>query len=638
MPTPSNMGVRASTRPSSQSPVLDMRWMPPEQATPGDHNNYKETMTFRPVAASVATLAIAALVFGALGVSPALAAPAPETTASPSTQASTTPAATPLPSNPTVLTPSPVPTEEAVAPVPTSLPTAAPLSSTPAHTTTPAAERPSGGGAVMGEAGQKAPSAVARPFSAQALSEPSVGDQPAGTEGRPLGLDVSGWQQNVNWTSVKKSGARFAYIKTSEGPWTLNDYFAQQYNGASSVGLLRGGYHFARPSLSSGASQARVMLESGGGWSADGKTLPPALDLEDNPYVASDGTNTCYGMTPSALVSWAKDFTNTIKSSTGKDAVIYSSYYFWQNCMGASNAFASSNPLWIAAYYAASPWMPGNWPTYTFWQYANDHADAAQTIPATFPGDQNVFNGTMDQLRTLAGASPVAPAPPPVLGKVPGSTPVSGKWAGDGKSYVGWFKDGFWCLEMPGNQRSCFNFGAAGDKPVTGDWNGDGVATVGIVRGDSWQLTNSLRWLSVDIVQAFGVASDVPITGDWDGDGKTTIGIFRGASWQTTNSQARGPRVDSSTHFGVATDTPLVGDWNGDKRDTYAVRRNDTFWLTDSQQSPTVSKVFAYGIGSDIPATGDWAATGKTSVGIIRGNTWQLSHSLSSLTVDSVRF
>lgn len=594
-------------------------------------------MKSSPVSARLAALAVATILLGGIGTAPVFATSDTVSTAK-ATQPTESSLASPTTSAPSAETgsPTPTPAPSLLQAPPASVPTP---SSSPISTATPEAngmQRPTDGGATMGQAGKQA-AQISAPLSRQLsrMSEPTVGEQPPGTDGLPLGLDVSGHQKNVDWNAVKNSGARFAYIKTSEGPWTLNDFFAQQYNGAASVGLIRGGYHFARPNWSSGASQAQVMLESGGGWSPDGITLPPALDIEDNPYVKTDGTNKCYGMSPATLVNWVKDFTSTIKASTGRDAVIYSSYYFWQECLGNSNAFANSNPLWIAAYYASSPWMPGQWPQYTFWQYANNFADQNQTMPATFPGDQNVFNGTMDQLRVFAGG---VPAPKAVLGIVPGATAISGKWAGDGKTYVGWFKDAFWCLEMPADTRKCFNFGAPGDKPVIGDWNGDGTATIGIVRGDSWQLTNSLKTLSVDIVQTFGVPSDTPITGDWDGDGKTTIGIFRNSSWQTTNSQSRGPQVDSVSNFGVPTDIPLVGDWNGDKRDTFGVRRNDTFWLTNSQQSPTVSNVFAYGIGTDTAVTGDWDGNGKTSVGILRGNTWQLTNDFARLTVDSIRF
>lgn len=49
-----------------------------------------------------------------------------------------------------------------------------------------------------------------------------------------------------------------------------NPDFSKQYTGATNEGLIRGGYHFARPGSSSGAAQANYFLAHGGGWSADG--------------------------------------------------------------------------------------------------------------------------------------------------------------------------------------------------------------------------------------------------------------------------------------------------------------------------------------------------------------------------------
>jgi GH25 family lysozyme M1 (1,4-beta-N-acetylmuramidase) len=56
--------------------------------------------------------------------------------------------------------------------------------------------------------------------------------------------------------------------------------FSANYNGAYNAGIIRGAYHFAHPDTSSGATQATYFLAHGGGWSADGKTLPGALDIE----------------------------------------------------------------------------------------------------------------------------------------------------------------------------------------------------------------------------------------------------------------------------------------------------------------------------------------------------------------------
>ena len=39
----------------------------------------------------------------------------------------------------------------------------------------------------------------------------------------------------------------------------------------------------AQPHAMPGSTQADYFVNHGGGWSADGKTLPPAIDLEYNP-------------------------------------------------------------------------------------------------------------------------------------------------------------------------------------------------------------------------------------------------------------------------------------------------------------------------------------------------------------------
>ena len=199
------------------------------------------------------------------------------------------------------------------------------------------------------------------------------------------GIDVSGYQGNVDWTAQWNAGKRFAYTKASEGNYYTNPYFAQQYNGSYNVGMIRGAYHFATPNDSSGANQATYFLAHGGGWSKDGKTLPGALDIEYNPYGA-----TCYGLSQSAMVSWIRDFLNTYKAKTGRDPVIYTNLDWWTQCTGNSSAFNSTNPLWVARYASAPGTLPGGWPFYTIWQWTSS------------PLDQNHFNGDYSRLQALA--------------------------------------------------------------------------------------------------------------------------------------------------------------------------------------------------------------------------------------------
>ncbi|NJP46108.1 lysozyme [Actinacidiphila epipremni] len=202
------------------------------------------------------------------------------------------------------------------------------------------------------------------------------------------GLDVSGYQGNVNWASVAANGGRFAYIKATESTSYTNPYFTQQYNGSYNAGLIRGAYHFATPNTSSGAAQADYFLAHGGGWSKDGKTLPGMLDIEWNPYGA-----TCYGLSASAMVNWILSFSNEYHAKTTRWVTIYTATSWWSQCTGNTGDFSSTNPLALANYNGSPGPMPYHWPYQTIWQYADS---------GIFPGDQDAFNGDFSRVQALA--------------------------------------------------------------------------------------------------------------------------------------------------------------------------------------------------------------------------------------------
>ncbi|MGB2567104.1 lysozyme [Micromonospora citrea] len=223
---------------------------------------------------------------------------------------------------------------------------------------------------------------------AAALRPTSADAAPAGLPG----LDVSSYQGNVNWSAAWSNGARFAYVKATEGTGYTNPYFAQQYNGSYTVGMIRGAYHLALPDRSSGATQANWFVDHGGGWSRDGRTLPGALDIEYNPYGA-----TCYGLSQSGMRSWITSFVNQYRARTGRWATIYTTTDWWSTCTGNYSGFAATNPLWIARYAGAVGTLPAGWPTYSFWQWSSS---------GVLPGDQNVWNGSLDRLKVLACDGP----------------------------------------------------------------------------------------------------------------------------------------------------------------------------------------------------------------------------------------
>jgi GH25 family lysozyme M1 (1,4-beta-N-acetylmuramidase) len=220
-------------------------------------------------------------------------------------------------------------------------------------------------------------------------SAPGPAPPLAAASGLP-GIDVSAYQGNLTWSSIAPR-IDFVYAKATEGTYYTNPDFNNQYTGPYNAGLHRGAYHFAIPSNSSGATQARYFVSHGGGWAGEGLTLPGAVDIEYNPYGAE-----CYGLTRAQMTSWVWSFVNEYAYLTGRYPVIYSPYAWWSTCTSNATGFASYDPFWIARYASTPGTLPAGYGFYTFWQYADAGSE---------PGDQDVFNGSQGSLQSLAAGT-----------------------------------------------------------------------------------------------------------------------------------------------------------------------------------------------------------------------------------------
>ncbi len=218
--------------------------------------------------------------------------------------------------------------------------------------------------------------------------QPASGLLPAATQ--TPGLDVSHYQGTINWANVKSLGAKFAYIKATEGTTYHDPNFSTNYLQAYNQGIIRGAYHYARPDSSGAVAQADYFASHGGAWSADGLTLPGVLDIEWG--TASQGGD-CYGLGQASMVSWILAFSNEYHAKTTRWPVIYTSTSWWSECTGNRGDFSSTNPLFVARYASTVGTLPYNWSYQTIWQYADS---------GTFPGDQDRFNGDYSRVQALA--------------------------------------------------------------------------------------------------------------------------------------------------------------------------------------------------------------------------------------------
>src|ERR1700758_3508789 len=75
-----------------------------------------------------------------------------------------------------------------------------------------------------------------------------------------LGVDVSSYEGNINWTKVRAGGYTFAFTKATEGVTITDSYFtANQVNGVA-AGMYMGAYHFAHPENNTAVAEANYFL------------------------------------------------------------------------------------------------------------------------------------------------------------------------------------------------------------------------------------------------------------------------------------------------------------------------------------------------------------------------------------------
>lgn len=188
------------------------------------------------------------------------------------------------------------------------------------------------------------------------------------------GIDVSGWQGNIDYSEVASSGIEIVYMKASEGTSFVDPYFNQNYTNAKANGLKVGFYHYLTArSNSEAVAEANFFVSTISGMTPDCRL---AMDFESFGNLSAEEINEI-GLT----------FMQTVESLSGKEMVIYS------DTSNASNIFGGSltnYPLWVAQYEVEEPTTNGNWDSWVGWQY-------------TDAGEISGINGYVDRDRFTDG-------------------------------------------------------------------------------------------------------------------------------------------------------------------------------------------------------------------------------------------
>ena len=270
----------------------------------------------------------------------------------------------------------------------------------------------------VGPAGRYNVGATHSPELLRELARPAAGPgEPSGTVAR--GVDVAAAQHpggaGIDWPRVAAAGYSFAAVKATEGTYYANPWYGADTAGATAAGLQVTGYHVAIPNVSGGAAQADYAVRHLG-QAADGRSRPLELDVEYDPYTATDHTNQCYGLSPARLVAWIGAFIREAERVGGQAPVIYTSAAWWRACTGDSAAFRA-DPLWVAGFGTAGTAGTAAWAAWSYWQFTS-----AGTVPGI------AASGATDV--SYADPSRAAVLTPAEAGGVAGASALSGVTGG----------------------------------------------------------------------------------------------------------------------------------------------------------------------------------------------------------------
>lgn len=179
-----------------------------------------------------------------------------------------------------------------------------------------------------------------------------------------MGIDVSRYQNNIDWAKVKEAGVEFVFIRLGyrgygTGAIVRDAYFQQNIQGALEQGIDVGVYFFSQAiSPEEGAEEARYCLENLRQYNI---TYPIVFDWE--PYADSYNART-KDLDDETLTQAAVAFCETVRNA-GYQPMVYSNLSYFYRHFDLEKL--AGYPLWLAQYNS----KPSFFYHFDIWQYSS---------------------------------------------------------------------------------------------------------------------------------------------------------------------------------------------------------------------------------------------------------------------------
>lgn len=171
------------------------------------------------------------------------------------------------------------------------------------------------------------------------------------------GIDLSTYQRNVNYLSLKASGIEFAIIRSGFGKneSQKDNMFEEHYSGLSSVGIPIGIYHYSYvTSLENSILEAKNCLKFIGNKKIE---LPVFLDLEENrsKELGKELLTKC-------IIAFCEEI-----EKAGFKAGVYANLNWFTNYIDVNKVIEKGFKIWLAQWNEKPT---ANFPI-NYWQYTS---------------------------------------------------------------------------------------------------------------------------------------------------------------------------------------------------------------------------------------------------------------------------
>ncbi len=168
-------------------------------------------------------------------------------------------------------------------------------------------------------------------------------------------VDVSTFQQTIDWSQVKQDGIVGAMIRAGYGFGTVDNQYRANVTGCENNGIPYGMYHYSyATNIEDAKKEAEFFINNAKGTSP---SYPLAIDVEEASQAA---------MGKEALTAMILAFCDMVKSA-GYQPMLYTNLNWATNYIDMSQIDNAGIRVWIAQYNTTLDYK-GN---YFLWQYTN---------------------------------------------------------------------------------------------------------------------------------------------------------------------------------------------------------------------------------------------------------------------------